>query len=109
MPAVKAILPHVGTIIAAAKPVFRTRKVDENAATQAHVLQEQITELQNVTSNNVIMMQDLALQLKQTLTSIEQAASLVEARFRRQAFLSASAMLISVVAIAFSAAALLGV
>ncbi len=43
IPALKAALPHIATIISAAAPVF-TRKAD--AANQALLLQQQITELQ---------------------------------------------------------------
>ena len=43
IPALKAVLPHVGTIVSAAVPVF-TRKNTDAAANQA-LLQQQITEL----------------------------------------------------------------
>ena len=43
LPAVKMILPHVGTIVAAAKPVFTKRRADTS---DPAVVQQQIAELQ---------------------------------------------------------------
>ena len=47
LPALKAILPHVGTIIEAAKPVFHRRSVGEGRPT----VEEQIAELQAATTD----------------------------------------------------------
>ncbi|NTW67000.1 MAG: hypothetical protein HGB21_11960 [Nitrospirae bacterium] len=56
VPAVKAILPYVSSIVAAAMPVFTTRKSDEAAVAQAHLLQKQIAELQSAVTVSSIML-----------------------------------------------------
>ena len=45
IPALKAVLPHIGTILSAASPVFTKKKAD-TAPNQTALLQQQITELQ---------------------------------------------------------------
>ena len=45
IPALKAVLPHVGSIIDAARPVFTGRKADA-AANQTALLQQQIADVQ---------------------------------------------------------------
>ena len=49
IPALKAVLPHVGTIVSAATPVF-TKKTDATVANQTLLLQQQVTELQAAAS-----------------------------------------------------------
>lgn len=78
--ALKAIVPHIGTIVSAAIPVFTRRNAD--AANQA-LLQQQITELQSAASQNALHIKELAQQLQSTVTTLEQAALLAEARQRR--------------------------
>ncbi len=82
IPALKAVLPHVGSIISAATPVFTNKKGDA-AANQALVLQQQIAELQSAASQNAAHVRELAAQLQSTVTALEQGASLAEARIRR--------------------------
>ena len=82
VPALKAILPHVATIISAAAPVFTNRKA-EAVANQAQLLQQQIAELQAAASQNAAHIKELAAQLESTVTALEEAASLAEARSRR--------------------------
>jgi uncharacterized protein YlxW (UPF0749 family) len=82
VPALKAVLPHVATIISAAAPVFTNRKA-EAVANQAQLLQEQIAELQAAASQNSAYIKELAAQLESTVTALEEAASLAEARLRR--------------------------
>lgn len=108
LPAVKAILPHVSTIITAAAPVFKTRKIDEEAATQAGLLQQQITELQSAVSQNDGHIKELAEQLKNTVSSLEQGAMTAEARFTRTTTLCALTMAMSAVAIGTSLFAVFG-
>ena len=79
--ALKAVLPHVGTIVSAAVPVF-TRKNTDAAANQA-LLQQQITELQSAASQNASHIKELAAQLQETVAALEQAASIAAARQRR--------------------------
>ena len=81
IPALKLVLPHVGTIFSAAAPVF-TKKKPEEAATQT-TLQQQITELQAAASQNAAHIKDLAAQLQRTVTALEEAAEIAEVKLRR--------------------------
>ena len=63
IPALKLVLPHVGTIFEAAAPVF-TKKKPEEAPNQNALLQQQITELQAAASQNAAHIKDLAAQLE---------------------------------------------
>jgi hypothetical protein len=99
IPALKAVLPHVGTIIATAAPVF-TKKTGEPVANQNLLLQQQITELQTAASQNAAHVRELAAQLQSTVAALEEAASVAEARMRRVMLLCASAIGVSAVAMA---------
>lgn len=81
IPALKAILPHIGTILSVAVPVFTKKNADADA-NQA-LLQQQITELQSAASQNALHIKELAAQLQRTVAALEQAASVAEARLRR--------------------------
>lgn len=102
LPAVKAILPHVGTIVSAALPVFKSRKIDDSAPTQEALLQRQITELQTVASQNAVHIKELAEQLRQMVVTLEEGVISSERRLRRMAMLSAVAIALSVTTIAWS-------
>jgi predicted nuclease of restriction endonuclease-like RecB superfamily len=105
IPALKAVLPHVGAIISAAAPVF-THKRGEPAANQA-LLQEQIGELQAAASQNAAHVRELAAQLQSTVAALEQAAEAAQARLRRVLFLCAAAATLSAAALAIAAYLLL--
>lgn len=92
--ALKAILPHIGTILSVAVPVF-TKKNTGADANQA-LLQQQITELQSAASQNALHIKELAEQLQRTVAALEQAALVAEARLRR-------VYVVSIVAISLSA------
>jgi len=94
IPALKAVLPHIGTIISAATPVF-TKKQADAAANQVLLLQQQITELQSAASQNAALIKELAAQLQSTVAALEQAASAAEARLRRATALSVVAALMA--------------
>ena len=96
IPALKAALPHIATIISAAAPVF-TRKAD--AANQALLLQQQITELQSAASQNAAHIKELAAELQRTLAALEQAASIAEAKLRRALLLCVASMVLSAIAV----------
>jgi hypothetical protein len=98
IPALKAVLPHVATVISAASPVFTKKKVDA-AANQVVLLQQQITELQAAASQNAGHIKELAAQLQTTVAALEQAASFGEAKLKR-------AMIFALIAIVLSATAL---
>jgi hypothetical protein len=95
IPALKAILPHVGTVITAAKPVFTKRGEGSDAIT----LQQQIAELQAAASNNAENTKELAAQLQVTVQALEQAATVAQARLRRVVLLSAAALVLSSIAL----------
>lgn len=106
IPAIKAVLPHVGTIIATAAPVFTSKKADA-ANQQGLLLQQQITELQSAASRNAEQIKALATQLQDTLTALERAAAVADARARRMALWCGAAALFSLTAVGFALFALL--
>ena len=69
IPALKAVLPHVGDIISVASPVFTRKKAD--AANQAALLQQQIGELQAAASQNAANIRELAAQLQSSVAALE--------------------------------------
>ena len=80
-PAVKLILPHVGNIVAAAKPAFTRQAADP--VEEGDVVQRQIAELQAAASQNATHVKELAEQLRLTVTALEQSAVETEKRLRR--------------------------
>jgi hypothetical protein len=102
MPALKAILPHVGMIVDAAKPVF-TRKKPESGTD----VQQQIAELQSAASQNAEYVKELAEQLQNTVTALEKSAELAEVRLRRATVFSAISVAISIAALLLAAFTLL--
>jgi len=98
IPALKAVLPHVGTIVSAAAPVF-TKKPNETAANQTLLLQQQITELQAAASQNAAHVRELAEQLQSTVAALEQGATIAEARLRRALVFCAAAIGVSALAL----------
>jgi hypothetical protein len=108
IPAVKAILPYVSSIVAAAAPVFTTRKSDEAAAAQAQLLQKQVAELQSAASQNAVHIKELAEQLQKTVAALEQGATVAESRLRRVVVLCIGAVVTACIALGISLIALLG-
>jgi len=100
IPALKAVLPHVGTIVGAAVPVFTKKGAD---------VQLQITELQAAASQNAANIKELAEQLRTTVAALEQAASVAEARLRRTLWLCRISTAISVTALVAAVALFFGV
>lgn len=98
IPVLRSVLPHVGTIVSAAAPVF-TRKSADAAASQAALLQQQITELQSAASENDAHIKELALQLQDAVEALQQGAALAEKRYR-------GALLLCVLSLVVSATAL---
>lgn len=103
LPAVKLILPHVGSIVAAAKPAFTKRKGE---AADESVMQQQIAELQNAVSQNSTAVRELAQQLQLTVAALEQAAAVTQAREKRLYAIGVAALVISLVALSLSIVAL---
>ena len=90
IPALKAVLPHVGDIISAAKPVF-TKKRSEAASGATDLVQQQIAELQSAASQQSAYIKDVA--------ALEKAAAIAEQRLRRAMILTALAAALAIVAL----------
>jgi hypothetical protein len=104
LPALKALLPHVGTIVDAAKPVF-TRKPPPAAAASASeaesiaLLQQQVAELQAAAAQNATNVRELATQLQSTVSAIEKAAAAADASLRRVTAFAVAALVLSALAL----------
>ena len=107
IPALKAVLPHIGAIISAAAPVF-TRKNADAVANQALLLQQQITELQAAASQNAAHIKELAEQLQSTVAALEQAASIAEAKLRRALLFCVAAAALSAVSLGITVVLVFG-
>lgn len=92
VPALKAILPHLGTIVSTAAPVF-TRRRDEQAVAQ------QIAELQNASARNAENIRELAMQLQSALATLEQSAAAIQRRLRWLTLACGVAATVAVVAL----------
>jgi TolA-binding protein len=103
IPALKAVLPHVGDIVSRTLPVFTRKKSDGQSA---DVVQQQIVELQAAVAQSAGHIQELAAQLQSTVAALEQAAAQAEARLRRAVVLGAIAGALSVVALFVALAAI---
>lgn len=105
IPALKAIIPHVGTIIGAAAPVF-TRKTADKEADPLVLVGKQIAELQSAAATTASDTKALAAQLQGVVTTLEKAAVETDAKLRRAIVLSVAAIGVSVCAAAVAIAAL---
>jgi hypothetical protein len=91
------MLPHVGTIIDVARPVFTKKRGP--GADAPDLVQQQIAELQAAVSKNAENLQELATQLQRTVAAIEKAAQLADTRLRRVYILAVVAIVVSAVAV----------
>ncbi|MDZ4200804.1 MAG: hypothetical protein U1C96_01475 [Gallionella sp.] len=98
IPVLKSVLPHVGTIVSAAAPVF-TRKSADAAANQAVLLQQQITELQTAAAANDTHIKDLAAQMQLAVEALEKGTRLAQMAYRRAMLLGVAALLLSLAAL----------
>jgi hypothetical protein len=98
IPALKAVLPHIGTIISATGPAF-TKKSTEATPDQTQLLQKQISELQLAASQNAKHVKELAEQLQRTVAAIEQAATVATLNQQRAWQLSLAAIAISAISL----------
>jgi hypothetical protein len=96
IPAIKAVLPHVGTIIDVARPAFTKKR--GAGGDQPELVQQQISELQGAVSKNAENIQELAMQLQRTVAALEQAAVVADAKLRRAYILSIAAIALALVA-----------
>jgi hypothetical protein len=105
IPVLKAVLPHVGDIVGAAKPVFTRKPAQDGSTVQQQ--KQQIAELQSAVLQNGVNIKELATQLQTTVAALEQAAATAEGNLRRARILAASALGVSVIASALALFALL--
>lgn len=107
IPALKAILPHVGDIVSAAKPIFtRARTGDAASLSSSAPVEQQIAELQAVAAQNDAHIRELAAQLQTTVTALEEAALAADAKARRLMRICVLSMGVSVIAACVSLLAL---
>lgn len=107
IPVLKAVLPHLGTILKAAGPIFTKLKGDETAV-QSSFLQQQITELQTAAAQNDANIKKLAEQLQIALGALQQGATVEVKAERRLYRLCFTAVVISIVSVVISLFALFG-
>ena len=98
IPALKAALPHIATIISAAAPVFTRKNADAVA----------ITELQAAASQNAAHIKELAAELQSTLAALEEAASIAEAKLRRALLLCVASIVLSAIAVGIALVLIFG-
>ena len=80
---VKAVLPHAGTIVSLATPVFTRWKSKEAITEHPEVVAHQIEELQAVALQNAAHIKDLAEQVQTTAKALEQAMLDAETKIKR--------------------------
>jgi hypothetical protein len=102
----KLVLGNLDTIIDVVKPAF-TRKKIEAVPNQTDLLNQQISELQTASSRNAEQIKELAAQLKQMVTALEEAALTVAAERKKTRILSVIAVTVSVIAIITATASIL--
>jgi len=99
LPALKAVLPHVGSIVDAALPVFTRKKAEAGA----DLVQQQIAELQSVAAQNAAHVKELAEQLQGTVAALQQSAAVAELRLRRATLAASISVAVSVAALLVAA------
>ncbi|WP_211462570.1 hypothetical protein [Collimonas silvisoli] len=102
----KAVLPYVGDIISATVPVF-TRRKGNTEVSQIQILQQQVSELQTASLQNIGDIKALAEQFKTALPMLEQEMQQVDARLRLTNLLCGSALGVAVLALVVALVALL--
>jgi uncharacterized protein YlxW (UPF0749 family) len=80
---VKAVLPHAGTIVNLATPVFTNLKNKEEAVQHPVLLEQQIEELQGAVLQNAEHIKELAEQVQSTAKALEQAMLAAEEKVNR--------------------------
>jgi hypothetical protein len=100
VPALKAVLPHLGTIVSVAVPVFTKRGTA--SADQAQLLQQQIAELQGAATQNAANIKALAQEMQTAVGALHQAAAIAEAKLRRAFLLATVATGLSAVTLALA-------
>lgn len=98
IPALKAVLPHMGTIINAARPIFTKPEADE-AVLAPDVLERQIAELQEAAAHNDANVRELANQLENALKAIEEFSLAADEKNRRLSRICFASLAVAVVAL----------
>lgn len=98
---VKALLPHLDTIVSVAAPVFGRRRTGGPVDPQ-----DQILELQDATARNTALIKDLAEQVRQGLAALEQGTLDTARRLRRAYWVAGIALGAAVAAIVLALVAL---
>lgn len=96
IPVLKAALPYITQIVTASLPMF-TAKVAEGKADV--VIPKQIIELQSAVTQNAESLQGLALQLKDTLETVDAAAARLQQKMVFLRRVTVFSLTISVLAI----------
>jgi len=81
LPVLKAALPYVSNIVAAAIPAFTRRKGEEASG---ELISQQITELQAAVTHNAEAVKTLAAQFEKTLTTLQVSESEMSERLTQQ-------------------------
>lgn len=81
LPVLKAALPYVSNIVAAAIPAFTSRKGQD---VSSDLVAQQITELQAAVTHNAEAVKTLAAQLEKTLTALQASESEMSERLMVQ-------------------------
>jgi hypothetical protein len=103
----KMVLANLDTIIGVVKPAF-TRKKVEGLPSQTDLLNVQIAELQAAASSNSEQIKQLAAQMKEVVTAVEQVAATAASERRMLRRLCLAAMATSVVSIVAVIALIIG-
>jgi len=105
IPTLKAIAPHIGTIISAAKPVFTKKDAAPNE--QSQLLQQQVAELQAAVAGNAAHIHELAAQMQRTVAALEQGALVAEQKLNRALTFCIASGALSLLAVGMGTMALL--
>ena len=93
------VLKNLDAILGVVTPAFTRKKADQ-AFQQTELVSQQIAELQAASSGNTERIKELAGQLKQVVTTLEQAALEVAAERRKTRLLCVAAIALSFISIA---------
>jgi len=88
IPVLRAVLPHLGSILSAASPAFSSRTADP-----------EIAELRAAVSRNAAHTKELAEQLERTVTALDETARVAEARLRLALWMAGGALALAAVAL----------
>jgi hypothetical protein len=107
IPTLKAIAPHIGTIISTAKPVFTKKGLDANSNQSGTLLQQQVAELQSAVAANSTHIHELAAQMQKTVAALEEGAVVAEKKLQRAMTTSIVSGVLSLIAVGVAVMAFL--